>query len=174
MITNLFISPDPLLKPFVSNYVLSTSRGINTSFSSHWAASNEISFIFYLGDLPDHKNSHGDTMLNGKRNCFVGLSTRYNGVIDFCGVSHTFIIQFELNGINKIFGLPMPQFTNNIYCAEDVFGKKVKELHEQLANAADIQQMAQYADACLLHFLNLHTKRIIQQDYTRFISEAFN
>lgn len=126
MITNQFISPHALLKPFISNYILATSNGLNTAFGSHWAASNEISFIFYLGNQPEHKNNHGDSILSDKRNCFVGLLTRYNGVVDFKGKYHTFIIQFELNGINKIFGLPMFQFTDKIYSVEDVLGKKNK------------------------------------------------
>ena len=135
MITNQFISPHPLLKPFVSNYILSTSHGLNTTFSSHWAASNEISLIFYLGNQPHHKHTNDDSILSGKKNCIVGLLTKYNGVIEFNGMYHTFIIQFELNGINKLFGIPMPEFTDKIFNAENVFGKKAGELHDQLSNS---------------------------------------
>ena len=173
MITNKFISPHPLLKPFISNYILSTSNGLNTTFSSHWAASNESSFIFYLGNQPDHKTNHGDSILSGKHNCLAGLLTRYNGVVDFNGKYHTFIIQFELHGINKIFGLPMLQFRNRIYAIEDVLGKKTNELHDQLLNAATIQQMARYVDAFLLSFLNKHTQKSNPQDCIADIAKAF-
>jgi AraC-like DNA-binding protein len=173
MITNQFISPHSLLRPFVSNYILATSNGLNTTFSSYWAASNEVCFIFYLANQPNHKNDHVDSILSGKRNCFVGLLTRYNGVVDFNGKYHTFIIQFELNGVNKIFGLSMVQFTDKIYSVEDVFGKKMSELHDQLLNAANIQQMASYADTFLLSFFNERTKKSISQDCITFISKAF-
>ena len=173
MITNQFISPHSLLKPFVSNYILATSNGLNTTFSSHWAASNEVCFIFYLANQPNQKNNNVDSILSDKRNCFVGLLTRYNGVVDFKGKYHTFIIQFELNGINKIFGLPMFQFVDKVYPAEDVFGKKMSALHDQLLNAASIQQMTLYADVFLLSFLNQNTKKFISQDCIKFISEAF-
>lgn len=174
MITNQFISPHPLLKPFVSSYILSTSHGLNTTFSSHWAASNEISLIFYLDNQPEHKNNPGDANLSGKRNGFIGLSTRYNGVLDFKGRYHTFIIQFELSGINRLFGMPMVQFTDKIYAAADVFGKRTDELHDQLANAVTIQQTALFADAFLLPFLNRASKRFPEKDCTPMVSKSFD
>lgn len=174
MITNQFISPHSLLQPFVSNYILATSNGLDIAFTSHWAASNEVCFTFYLANQPNHKNNNEDSILSGKPNCFVGLLTQYNGVIDFKGKYHTFIIQFELNGVNKIFGLPMYQFADKIYPAEHVFGKKINELHDQLLNATDIQQMAFYADEFLLSVLKQKTKKFISQDCITFISEIFS
>jgi AraC-like DNA-binding protein len=173
MITNQFIAPNQLLKPFVSNYLLATSHGQDLSFSSQWAASNEICFLFFLRDRFKHKNNQADAALTGKWNCCVGQLTHYNGILDFTGRYHTFVILFELNGISKLFGIPMSTFTNRIYSVEEVFGNKMKELHEQLLNAANIQQMALYADEVLLFFLNQRTRKLSPQDCIAVMPTAF-
>lgn len=51
--------------------------------------------------------------------------------------------------------------------------KKINELHDQLLNAATIQQMALYADKFLLSFLNQHAKKFILQDCITLITDAF-
>ena len=172
MITNQFILPNPLLKPFVSNYLLATSHGQDLNFSSQWAASNEICFMFFLRDRVRHKNNQTEAALTGKRNCCIGPLTHYNGILDFTGAYHTFIILFEMNGINKLFGIPMSSFTNRIYIVEEVLGNKMKELHEQLLNAETIQQMAQYADEVLLFFLNQRTRKRSTQNLISVIPGA--
>lgn len=174
MITNQFISPHPLLKTFVSNYTLATSGKLNASFTSHWAASNEVSFVFFLADRPNHKICNSESKLSCKRNCVIGLLTRYNGIIDFEGKYHTFMIQFELNGINKLFGLPMVDFTDKIFALEDVLDQKINDLQHQLLNAANIQEMALYADAFLLSYLEQRSKKFFSQDCSTFISETFS
>src|SRR3954471_15879593 len=150
MISNLFMLPNPLLQPFVYYYLLSTSNDEHTAFSSRWAASNEMSLIFFLKDLPEHVNEWNYSMLNTRRSCVIGPLTRFNGIIHFKGNFYRFIIHFKLNGINKIFHMPMHDLTNKIYPAEDVFGNKVRAFHNQLLNAECLQQMAIYADTFLL------------------------
>ena len=119
-----------------------------------WAASNETSLSFYLADkLQTHINKHKDSILANKANSVVGLLTRHNGLVNFTGRYHTFTIQFKANGFNKIFRMPMYESTDKIFTAEDVFGKQTNELHEQLRNTANIQQMACFADNFLLSFL---------------------
>jgi AraC-like DNA-binding protein len=67
----------------------------------------------------------------------------------------------------------MSLFTNRIYTAEEVFGNKMKELHEKLLNAANIQQMALYADELLLFFLNQRSRKVSPQDCIAVIPGAF-
>jgi AraC-like DNA-binding protein len=166
MISNLFISPHPFLQPFVYYYLLSTSNDEYTAFNSRWAASNEMSLIFFLKDLPEHVNEWSDSMLNTRRSCVVGSLTRFNGIIHFKGNYYRFIIHFKLNGINKIFHMPMHDLTNKIYPAEDVFGNKVRAFHNQLLNAECLQQMAIYADTFLLSFLNGNNKSGVHDGIT--------
>ena len=88
----------------------------------------------------------------------IGLLTRPNGIVHFTGKYHTFMIQFKANGFNKIFRIPMFEFTDKIFTTEDVFGRQTNDLHEQLLNATGIQQMAFFADKFLLYFLNRRQK----------------
>ena len=64
------------------------------------------------------------------------------------------MIEFKANGFHKIFGIPSHEITNKIFCSDDVFGNAVNELHEQLLHAKSFQQMAFFADAFLIKFLN--------------------
>ena len=102
MITNQFILPNPLLKPFVSNYLLATSHGQDLNFSSQWAASNEICFMFFLRDRVRHKNNQTEAALTGKRNCCIGPLTRYNGILDFTGTP----VQLKLAPVTSVHTVP--------------------------------------------------------------------
>jgi len=174
LLTNYFIPPHPSLSTFVDNYILSTSGNDSITFKGYWPASNETSLIFYMRDSTHHhQNDHSASILPGKKNCVVGLLTRCNGIVNFTGKYHTFIIQFKANGFNKIFRLPMYEFTDKIFVTEDVFGKQAKYLYQQLLNAKDIFQMAQFADAFLLSFFNY--KRAITDDgITAIAEELYN
>jgi AraC-like DNA-binding protein len=110
-----------------------------------------------LGDKPQH-NTTGDSssVLSGKQNCIIGLSTRPNGFASFSGRFHTFIIDFKANGFNKLFCVPMQEITNKIFISSDVLGKQAASLEEQLLHAVNIQQMACIADTFLLSFVNSH------------------
>jgi len=67
----------------------------------------------------------------------------------------------------------MYEFTDKIFVTEDVFGKQAKYLYQQLLNAKDIFQMAQFADAFLLSFFNY--KRAITDDgITAIAEELYN
>lgn len=165
MLTTYFISPHPLLQDFVDTYFLSTSENNIVTFDGYWPATNESNLVFYMGDSPQHDNAdHPDSELSHKKNYLIGLLTRSNGYARFTGRLHTFVIQFKANGINKIFRLPMNQFTDKIYTTEDVFGNSVKDLHEQLRESPTIQQMACHANTFLLACLNHHKKTDVLHD----------
>jgi AraC-like DNA-binding protein len=155
LITNYFIPPHITLSPFVVNYILSTSENETVEFGGNWPASNETSLIFHLQDHPSShlfKNSNAD--FAHKQNCIVGVLTESNGASYFNGKHHTFLIQFKANGFYKIFGIPSPEVTNKVFCSDDVFGNIAHSLHEQLLHATNVQEMAVFADAFLITFLN--------------------
>ena len=176
LITNFFISPNPYLQSFADNYILSTSNGEKITISGAWPASNEMSLVFYMSDLPSHHTCEGViSPLKNEHGCVVGLLSQYNGLVSFEGIYHTFIIQFKANGFNKLFRLPVADFVNKLYYLDDVFGKEARNLNEQLMSAPDIQTMAVYADKFLLHFLNVQKSYVNLYDGITFISnELFN
>jgi AraC-like DNA-binding protein len=176
LLKTYFIPPHSSLASYIDDYILCTSENISITFNGSWAASNETSLSFYLADKPQsHITECKDSILANKSNCLVGLLTRHNGMVNFTGSYHTFIIQFKANGLNTIFRMPMYEFTDKIFTAEDVFGKQTNALHEQLLNAADIQQMASFADNFLLSFLNKQKKIAIAHDgITAIAKELYN
>lgn len=46
MITNYCISPAPALRPYVNQYILSTSEAENVAYTSQWPAAFEVILIF--------------------------------------------------------------------------------------------------------------------------------
>lgn len=175
MLTNYFIKPHPALSAFVDNYILSTSGKDLYSFRSYWPASNETTIAFYLGDKPQHKTlNENSPTFTGKKNCIVGSSTGPGGIVTFNGRFHAFLIDFEANGINRIFGLPMDEFTDKIFTLGDVLGNQVACLEEQLLYAVNIQQMAGIADTFLLSFLKKQKKNNPVQDSITAVSNSIN
>lgn len=174
--TNYFILPHPSLQPFVDNYILCTSENEIISFNGHWPASNETSLVFYLADQPaSHINANKDAVIEKKNNCIIGLLTHYNGVVNFEGCYHTFMIQFRANGFNKVINIPITEFVNKIHAVNDVFGSRTKVLDEQLMNAKDIESMAVFADTFLLSFLRQGKKSgVLIDGITAVAWELFN
>ena len=154
MITNYFISPNQQLKPFINNYILSTSHGEHISYRSQWPATNEIFLIFYLQDAPLHFTNYQDCLLKDKKSYLISLLTHYNGSVDFNGVCHTFVIQFKTLGFSKIFKMPMDVVADRMYCCNDILGNVSDCIHEQLQVAKNLLEMAFIADRFLLSYIN--------------------
>jgi len=176
LIINYLISPHPSLQLYVDNYILCTSDGERIVHTGIWPASSETSIIFYMADRPSHKTSEGKfSHLQSDQGCIVGLQPQFSGIVSFSGIYFTFIIMFKANGLNKLFSMPATDIVNKIYHLDDVFGVKAKNLNEQLLNARDIHQMALFADAFLLFFLNMKKAYLHLCDGITFISnELFN
>ncbi|HZW66913.1 MAG TPA: AraC family transcriptional regulator [Hanamia sp.] len=175
MLTNYFIKPHPALSAFVDNYILSTSGEDTYSFHSYWPASNKTAIAFYLGDKPQHQTVNENSPTFGdKRNCIVGSSTGPGGIISFSGRFHTFLIDFNANGINRLFGLAMHEFADEIFTLGDVLGNGVASLEEQLLYAVNIHQMAGIADTFLLSFLKKQKQNNAAQDSITAISNSIH
>lgn len=175
MLTNYYIKPHPALSAFVDNYILSSSGKDKYSFESCWPASNKTSIAFYLGDKPQHKTvTQSSPTFCGKKNCIVGVSTGPGGAISFNGRFHTFLVNFKANGISRIFGLPMCEFSDEIFTFEEVLGNQAVILEEQLSYAISIQQMACIADKFLLSFLSRRVKNNIFSNNIAVASDLIN
>lgn len=148
-ITN--ISACSALVPFIRNYQLLEFNTDHLEFIKPWHAIPEISLTFFLEDKPiGLTNEATNYHINGSSDVWVqGLSTRFNGLMKFNGNYRIFIIQFMPNGFNRLFNLPLNEFTNKLVEVGTVFGNKITMLLEQLQNTTDINQMAILADKFL-------------------------
>lgn len=156
MITNYIIPPHTLLKPFISNYIFSTSFDKKVCFKTNWFASNENCIIFFLEDTFMHFSS--DVIkpgpLHNKQNFVLSVLSNFNGEISFEGIFKRFIVQLKPDGLYKLSGIPATYFANKILSAEDIFNYDALYLHEQLKNTPDANGMASYADQFFLKLLN--------------------
>lgn len=118
----------------------------------------------FLADKPQHTIESRGAVRSDKDHCVVGLQTKHNGTVQFRGRYHTFIIQFKINGFNKIFRIAANEFKDKIVSLAAVFGRKADDLYNELLNAEDIQQMALFADRFLLTFLRLNKDRFTGKD----------
>lgn len=175
MLINYYIKPHPSLSAFVDNYILSSSGKDKYSFESCWPASNKTNIAFYLGDKPQHKTvTENSPTFCGKRNCIVGASTGPGGIISFNGRFHAFLMDFKANGINRIFGLPMYELSDEIFSLEEVLGNQAAILEEQLAYATNVWQMACIADKFLLSFLSRRVKNNTFSNNIALASDLIN
>src|SRR5215204_1359626 len=156
MIINYFIPPHPTLKLFIDSYIFSTSNNKRVTFKSLWPASNEVNLVFHLADQPEHDTNelNKSRSLQNKDSCIIGLLSNFNGIVSFSGIYQRFVIQFKASGFYKIFRRPFSEFTNKIFCLDEVFGRSAIVLRQELINEKDVQKMACYADKFLLIFLN--------------------
>ena len=156
MLTTTLILPHPSLNDFISNYSLCTSGTANLNMSLPWFAHHDTSLCFFLGDTPVQiRNTNIDNPTESTNKvCLCGLMTHCKGTTTFKGNYKTFIIEFKLNGFNKMFGIPASKICNNTYPAIEVIGNEVKDIYEHLLNASNVKEMVWVADRFLMNFLS--------------------
>jgi AraC-like DNA-binding protein len=168
------MSPHPAIRPFVKNYVLATSHDKKVVYGSQWAASDDITLMFYLRDEPTHDNGGLRCSLSGKRTYLTGLVTQYNGTVHFQGDYQMFLIKFKADGFQKLTRIPTFEITNRMIWAEDVLGNFSKTLYEQLINASNTQDMALICDRFFLSLLNRQKNAHLIPNNITFISSELN
>lgn len=132
-------------------------------------ANHETSLCFFLTDTPIHiknSNTKNETENTDKVSLF-GLLTHCKGTMRFEGNCNEFIIEFKPNGFNKMFGIPASEICNNIFPANEVIGKCVKQFYEQLLHASGVQEMVSLANKFLMGFLNRQKAVYINEGITR-------
>lgn len=79
----------------------------------------------------------------------MGVQSRMRGSFIFKGCFKIFNIQFKPIGFASIFKMPAAVIMNKFYDAEDLFNHEIKELHEQLYEAKDMDEMVAWAEKFL-------------------------
>src|SRR5690349_11062589 len=134
MITNYSIIPHPCLTNFITRYTLCKSENDNISMTFPMYANHECCLYFSLGNLPKQEDllsaENASTSIN--KVSLFGLLTRFKGNIQIEGKSIGFIIEFKPNGFNRLFGIAANEICNNNFPANEVLGRGVEDLYEQL------------------------------------------
>ena len=143
------ISPCALLAPYIRSYQLLELDTDHLDLFRPWYAIPEIYLIFFLADKPMVlKNDVADYHLGRSGDILVQcLTTHFNGLMKFNGNYSTFIIQFMPNGFNRLFRLPLKEFTDKLVDVGGIFGSQISKLREQLKTPTlDVIRMAEHAD----------------------------
>lgn len=154
MVTTVELKPTPALQPYVRCFALREFDTMGADMVKPIHAMHEFYISFFLkGTVLARFKDYKTTAFCQNDSWVLGLQTKYIGNLIFNGKYSIFTVQFKPNGFYKVFGLPMYSFTDQIHNSEDVFGKNIHLLHEQLHQSKNIQQMALCAENFLLSFL---------------------
>lgn len=80
----------------------------------------------------------------------VGPSTQRNVELVLHGRLEMFTVHFQPSGFHQLFGLPMPELTDQGYEAHTVIGSFASEMQDRLAAAATFLERVQIANAMFL------------------------
>jgi uncharacterized protein DUF6597 len=80
----------------------------------------------------------------------VGLETYVQNRLLVHGNFESFAIRFRPAALKQLFGLPMPELTNQNHAAGAVLGSKVSELRQRLGEARSFEERVQLANAFIV------------------------
>jgi len=169
MVTTTQIKPAPLLQPFVNCYSLRVFDTGKDTLSQLIHALHQCYLSFFLRDkfcdlvLDSNVVQHWSSSL-------VSLFTAPGGTIQYRGNFAVFSVEFKVNGIFGIFGIPQKILSGTVITTADILGPDSSFLTEKLEFSKNIYEMA----ICMDTFL---TKRLLQQkhkSYTIRVAHASN
>lgn len=158
MVDTYLIKPAAVLRPYISNYSLREFDTGQAVMSKPMHAVHESYMtLFIKGDncrlvSVDLKK---ESVLS---NALCGLFTQSQGTTNWQGRFNVLSIQFSGNGFFAIFGIPQNLFINTVTCLEDILGRELFLLTEQLQEAADFTMMTAIIDSYL-------TKQLMKQKH---------
>lgn len=97
------------------------------------------------------------TYLDGRPDCvsrdvdLVGLQTYRRAQIHIQGNIDSFIILFQPAALNRLFSLPMHEFTNDDFDAQGVVGPMISHLYQRLGDCNSFEERVAIVDEFLLH-----------------------
>ena len=168
MISTIQIKPAPVLAPFISCYSL---RQFNTGelvMPRPMHAVHEYYMTFFLEDkFCDVRDNEGNFQ-GPASNSLCTLLTEPRGCTYYKGKYVLFCVQFKINGIFAIFGIPQKILMNAIFPLGDILGDENNLLlTEQFHSSADIFEMSRYMNAYL-------TKKLLCQKHKIYTSIIAN
>lgn len=148
------IDPHPALKDFVHHYfLLHLNFGSALPPPKPMPAEPYQSIYFYPRDVVTKTIHETGEKVNNPKSIIVGQQV---GRIDLgLGADHLVLkVAFRPGGFFRLFGIPMDKFYDISVNSEDVYGKEINEINEQLAGIQDYQKMLNVMEEFLLKKLS--------------------
>lgn len=105
---------------------------------------------FELGDMLQIRARSTGSTRPVEPAALVGLETYVQNHLLLDGNFESFQIQFRPAALKQLFGLAMPELTNQNHAAHAVLSSKVSELRQRLGEAHSFQERVQLADAFIV------------------------
>lgn len=155
MVNTTEFAPSDALAPFIQSY---TYRQFNTggnTLTKPWYASHESHIIFFLNDLPlSLTDPKTHLILKKPSSCdMVGMSTQFNGLMNFNGDYAFFQIVFRPHGFYSLFKILPSAVSEKIVGCGEIFDSRIRLLEERLHEADTPLQMCSLADEWLMSHL---------------------
>ncbi|MFB6457334.1 helix-turn-helix domain-containing protein [Chitinophaga sp. Hz27] len=139
------------LRDFISSYCLREIDTNGTDLVKAIHAIDQSFMTFWLAKTPLlYATSKGTSSINTKERQLLCIPSRFQGYQTYNGRYSFFSVNLKANGFYRIFNVPMQLLSDTLVHSDDVIGKEVSFLQEQLEEAANLQQMKAVADAFFL------------------------
>lgn len=146
------LSPHPALLPFVKAYwYLNLDRGSGVPLAMSPAP--EQCLYFYPRSQPQPFDLEGKP-LRVFHTMIMGQAINANSTLLVPDGYCMFKILFQPGGMYRLLNVPMTYFANHYEESTAVLGREVKQLSEQICNAASAAEMVSLSDNYLLFQLN--------------------
>lgn len=146
----LQISPPDALRPIVEHYRLKSMKTLNPIILTNYSPIFQ-GLIFNLNELEGliYNKSLNDSSQSAKV-YYVGQAISPSYLSSTSSHLNLIAVNFTTTGLYRLTGIDMYHFTDSIVNAEDIFGKEINELYEQVIEAAESYQAIELINDFLL------------------------
>jgi AraC-like DNA-binding protein len=144
-----FRRPAPGLERFVRYYGQELGQASVTAIHPVHARATPI-LGFTLGDKAVVESFDGKPRKTSDNADLIGMQTRRRLHLHVRGAIDSFFILFQPCGPNRLFGLPMHEFTDQDFEAQSVLGPVIAGLHQRLGECGSIEERVTVMDQFLL------------------------
>lgn len=144
-------APDRRLRPFVAAYQTRTAHITGPATRIPLPARTDVILEFYFTTPHMVELQRTGERSHAPWSVVVGTQTWRRVDLLLAGRLDVFTVRFRPTGLHRLFGAPMPLFTDAAVEAEHLFGKAAcLELHEQLHAAPTLAARSEIMDRALL------------------------
>ena len=146
-----FYTPHPLLQDFVQCIMVVDYKtdANNDPNIYHYPPTPQASLFFYIEDPIKVKGEGSALFLEQPHSVIVGQQLT-PGTIDLNRNHKAVRVGFHPSGLHRLLGFSMAESIDGHYNAEDVFGRAITEVNEQLHGATDTDAIKAIVECFLL------------------------
>ncbi|WP_146151369.1 helix-turn-helix domain-containing protein [Chitinophaga niastensis] len=151
MVTTIEHLPALPLRNYIRCYCLREIDTHGTDLLKAIHAIDQSFMTFWLSNTPLlYETDKGVQQINIKQRQLLGIPSCFQGHQTYNGKYCFFTVHFRANGFFRIFNIPMCHLSDHLLHSDDLIGKNVQFLQEQLEEAGNMEEMTSAADQYFL------------------------